>query len=162
MGRELKVSWSELPSSVKGLQERARQQEREIAELRGQLAGARSGDLLSSAVTISDITVLVSEVDVPDKNSLRQMGDRTRDKLQSGVIVLGAVIEGNPSLLAMVTPDIVARGVRAGDVIREIAPHIDGRGGGRPELAEAGGKNPDGLGNALAAVADVIGVKVNA
>lgn len=162
MGRELKVSWSELPSSVKGLQERARQQEREIADLRGKLAGARSGDLLSSAVTLGDITVLASEVDVADKNSLRQMGDRTRDKLQSGVIVLGAVIDGNPSLLAMVTPDIVARGVRAGDVIREIAPHIDGRGGGRPELAEAGGKNPDGLRDALAAVADVIGAKVNA
>ena len=130
--------------------------------MRGQLAGARSGDLLSSAVTIGDITVLASEVDVADKNSLRQMGDRTRDKLQSGVIVLGAVIDGAPSLLAMVTPDVVARGVKAGDVIREIAAHIDGRGGGRPELAEAGGKNPDGLGNALAAVTDVVTGKVTA
>ena len=162
MGRDLKVSWSELPAIVKGLQEKTRLQDREIENLRGQLAGARSGDLLSNAVTIGDITVLTSEVDVVDKNGLRQIGDRTRDKMQSGVIVLGAVINGSPSLLAMVTPDLVARGVRAGDVIREIAPHIDGRGGGRPELAEAGGKNPEGLSTALAAVSDVISARVHA
>ena len=93
---------------------------------------------------------------------LRQMGDRTRDKMQSGVIVLGAAIDGKPGLLAMVTPDIVERGIKAGDIIREIAPHIEGRGGGRPELAEAGGKNADGLQAAIDAVTDVISSRVSA
>ncbi|MCA9834522.1 MAG: alanine--tRNA ligase [Thermomicrobiales bacterium] len=162
MGRDLKVQWTDVPETVKSLQDRTRLQERELADLRGQLAGAKSGDLLSTAITIGDITLVTSTVDVSDKNSLRQMGDRTRDKVQSGVIVLGAVIEGSPSLLAMVTPDLVARGVKAGDIIREIASHIDGRGGGRPELAEAGGKNPDGLQAALAAVSDIVSGKVSA
>lgn len=162
MGRDLKVQWTDVPETVKGLQDRSRAQEREIADLRGQLAGAKSGDLLSTAVSIGDITLVTSTVDVADKNSLRQMGDRTRDKMQSGVIVLGAVIDGAPSLLAMVTPDVVARGVKAGDIIREIAGHIDGRGGGRPELAEAGGKNAEGLAVALAAVSDIVTGKVSA
>lgn len=162
MGRELKVGWSEVPTTVRGLQDRTRAQEREIAELRGELAGSRSGDLLAGSIKIGDFTTIAALVDVPDKNSLRQMGDRTRDRLQSGVIVLGAIFDGRPSLLAMVTPDIVARGVKAGDIIREISIYIEGRGGGRPELAEAGGKNPDGLNKALGAVVDVIAAKVKA
>ena len=162
MGRDLKVSWSEVPSTVKGLQEKNRQLDKEVADLRGKLAGARSGDLLASAVKVGEITVLVSEVEVPDKNGLRQMGDRTRDKLENGVIVLGTVIDGSPSLLAMVTPDVVKQGVKAGDIIRQIAQHIDGRGGGRPELAEAGGKNADGLGTALEAVIPTITEMVQA
>lgn len=161
LGRDLKVSWIDLPATVKGLQERGRAHEREIEALRGQLAGARSGDLLESAVQVAGVTVVANTVDVVDKNSLRQMGDRTRDKLTSGVIVLGAVIEGTPNLLAMVTPDVVAKGVKAGDIIREIAAHIDGRGGGRPELAEAGGKNPDGLPQAIAAVQGFVAGKVS-
>jgi alanyl-tRNA synthetase len=66
------------------------------------------------------------------------------------------VVDDKPSLLAMVTPDIVQRGVRAGDIIRAAAPHIDGRGGGRPELAEAGGRNPSGLDTAIASIADTV------
>lgn len=162
LGRDLKVSWSEVPNIVRGLQERTRAQEREIENLRSQLAGARSGDLLSNVQEVGGIKVLATTVDVPDKNGLRQMGDRTRDKMQSGVIVLGAAIDGKPGLLAMVTPDIVERGIKAGDIIREIAPHIEGRGGGRPELAEAGGKNADGLQAAIDAVTDVISSRVSA
>ncbi len=156
LGRDLKVTWQEVPTSVKGLQERLRTQEREIENLRGQLAGAKSGDLLSETTEIAGITVLAASVEVPDRGALRQMGDRLRDKLGSGVIVLGTVVDDKPALLAMVTPDIVQKGVKAGDIIRTIAPHVDGRGGGRPELAEAGGKNPDGVPAAIAAVADVV------
>lgn len=162
LGRELKVSWSEVPTTVRGLQERSRMQEREIEQLRGQVAGAKLGDLNRLSIMVDDVTLVASEIEVPDKNTLRQIGDRTRDRIQSGVIVLGSVIDGAPSLLAMVTPDVVARGIKAGDIIREIAPHIDGRGGGRPELAEAGGKNPDGLAHAIAAVQDVIAARLNA
>src|SRR5699024_268903 len=101
--------------------------------------------------------VLAASVEVPDRGALRQMGDRLRDKLQSGVIVLGTVVDDKPALLAMVTPDVVKeKGVKAGDIIRTIAPHVDGRGGGRPELAEAGGKDPAGVPAAMAAVADTV------
>jgi alanyl-tRNA synthetase len=95
-------------------------------------------------------------VDVENRDDLRQMSDRLRDSVQSGVVVLGAVIDQRPALIAMVTPDVVKQGIKAGDIIREIATHVDGRGGGRPEIAEAGGKNPAGIESALNAVADVL------
>jgi alanyl-tRNA synthetase len=156
IGRDLKVSWTDLRDQVQAMQERIRLQEREIGKLRGQLAGARSGDLLSGAIDVNGTKVLASRVDVQTRDELRQMGDRLRDSLQSGVIVLGAVVDERPALLAMVTPDVVGQGIRAGDIIREIASHVDGRGGGRPELAEAGGKNPSGIDSAIAAVTEVV------
>ncbi len=156
LGRELRVSWSEVPAQLRALQDRTRAQEREIDRLRGQLAGAQSGDLLSGAVEIDGIRVLAARVTVENKGGLRQLGDRLRDTMQSGVIVLGTVVDGKPSLLAMVTPDVTARGVRAGDIIRAAAPFIDGRGGGRPELAEAGGKDPSGLDGAIGAVPEIV------
>ncbi|HWV34146.1 MAG TPA: alanine--tRNA ligase [Thermomicrobiales bacterium] len=156
LGRDLKVTWTEVPGQVKALNERVRSQEREIERLRGQLAGAASSDLLRQVVDIDGISLLAARVDVENKQSLRQLGDRLRDSLQSGVIVLGTVVNGSPSLLAMVTPDVVARGVKAGALIGAIAPHVDGRGGGRPELAEAGGKNPQGLDAALLAARDTL------
>jgi len=162
LGRELRVSWTEVPTQVRALQERSRQQEREIAQLRGQLAGAQSGDLVSQAQEIDGIRLVSAQVQVADKGGLRQLGDRLRDSLQSGVIVLGAVVDGKPSILAMVTPDVTQRGVRAGDIIRAVAGHIDGRGGGRPELAEAGGRNPAGLEAALAAVEPTVRDMVSA
>jgi len=162
VGRDLRISWTDLRDQVQSLQDRIRQQDREISRLRGDLAGAKSGDLLANAEDIHGIRLLANRVDVQNRGDLRQMGDRLRDSLQSGVIVLAAVVDERPALLAMVTPDVVAQGVRAGDIIREIAPHVDGRGGGRPELAEAGGNDPNGIDAALRAVRDVIAAKLPA
>jgi len=154
--RELRVAWPDLPTQVEALQGRARALERELEKARGQLAGARAGDLLASAVAVDGTRVLATRVEAESKDALRQLGDRLRDRLDSGVIVLGTVIDGRPSLLSMVTPDLVKRGVRAGDVVKEAAVLIDGRGGGRPDLAEAGGKDPAKLDAALAAVAGIV------
>jgi alanyl-tRNA synthetase len=156
-GRALRTTWSELPEQIDAQQERIRGLERENERLRGQLAAARVGDLLESAVDVNGLRVVAARADVEGKDALRQMGDRLRDRIGSGVVVLGALIEGRPSLLAMVTPDLVERGVRAGDIVRETALIVDGRGGGRPELAEAGGKDPEKLDDALAAVAAIVG-----
>ena len=144
------------PSSSMSLQERIRGLERETERLRGQLAAARAGDLLERAVDVNGRRVLAARADVDGKDALRQMGDRLRDRMGSGVVVLGAVIDGRPSLLAMVTPDLVAQGVKAGDIVRETAAIVDGRGGGRAELAEAGGKDAAKLDAALAAVAGIV------
>ena len=156
VARELRTPWSEIPSTVEALQERLHAAEREISRLRSQIAGARALDLLERAVAVDGTKVLAARVEVDDKEGLRQLGDRLRDRLGSGVIVLGTVIDGRPSLLTMVTPDLVARGVRAGDVVRQAAVIIDGRGGGRPELAEGGGKDASKLDAALAAVTDIV------
>jgi alanyl-tRNA synthetase len=155
-GRTLRATWSEVPEQIAAAQERIRGLERENERLRGQLASARAGDLLDEAIDVKGLRVLAARADVDGKDALRQMGDRLRDRLGSGVVVLGAVIDGRPSLLAMVTPDLVARGVKAGDIVRETAAIVDGRGGGRPELAEAGGKDAEKLDAALAAVAGIV------
>lgn len=162
LGRELKVTWSEVPNVVRGLQDRIREQDRELQTYRDRVAAAQGADLLGVAVREGDITLIVSQVTVPDRGSLRQMGDRAKDLVKTGVIVLGADIDGSPSLLAMVTPNLVERGLKAGDIIRHIAPMIEGRGGGRPELAEAGGKNAAGLSDALKAVRAIVAEKVDA
>jgi alanyl-tRNA synthetase len=156
LARELRVPWGEIPAQIEAIQERTRATEREIERLRGQIAGARAGDLLDRAISVDGTRVLAARVEVDTKDALRQMGDRLRDRLSSGVIVLGTVIDGQPSLLSMVTPDVVRRGVKAGDVAREAAVIIGGRGGGRPEVGEGGGKTPERLDDAIAAVAEIV------
>ena len=84
------------------------------------------------------------------------MGDRLRDKLGSGVVVLGSTFNGRPGLLAMVTPDLVERGLDAGAIVNEAARVMGGGGGGQPRLAQAGGKDASKLDDALAAVADIV------
>jgi alanyl-tRNA synthetase len=154
--RSLRAPWAEVDSQVEQLQGRVRGLERENERLRGQLAGARAGDLLEQAVDVDGLRVLAARADVDGKEALRQMGDRLRDRLGSGIVVLGAVIEGRPNLLAMVTSDLVNRGVKAGDIVRETAAIVDGRGGGRPDVAEAGGRDAAKLDEALAAVAGIV------
>ena len=94
--------------------------------------------------------------DAQDAQALREMGDRLRDKLGSGVVVLGSVFNGRPGLLAMVTPDLVERGFDAGAIVNEAARVMGGGGGGQPRLAQAGGKDASKLDDALAAVSDIV------
>jgi alanyl-tRNA synthetase len=89
---------------------------------------------------------------VSDRDTLLQVGDRLRDRIGSGVIVLGSTIQDQPALLAMVTKDQTSHGLHAGKLIQEIAPIVGGRGGGRPELAQGGGTDSSRLDEALAAV----------
>ena len=156
LGRDLRVTWQEAPAAIATLGERLRAAEREVERLRGQVAASRAGDLLDQAQALDGTRVLAARVEAESKDTLRQLGDRLRDRLDSGVIVLGSVMNGQPSLLAMVTQDLIARGVRAGDVVREAAVILDGRGGGRPDLAEAGGKDAAKLGDALDAVPGIV------
>jgi alanyl-tRNA synthetase len=156
LGRELRTPWHEVPVQVAATQERTRQAEREIARLRGQIAGAQAGDLVERAVAVGDVRVLAVRVEVAERADLRQLGDRLRDQLGSGVIALGTVVAGDPALIVVVTPDIVARGVKAGDVVRQAAAIVGGRGGGRPELAEAGGKDAGRLDEAIGAIPGIV------
>jgi alanyl-tRNA synthetase len=156
LARELRTTWNEVPAAVTALQDRSRASEREIERLQGRLAGAQAGNLLDQAFDVDGFRVLAATVSVESKDAMRQLGDRLRDQLQSGVVVLGSVVGDSPTLLAMVTKDVVARGVKAGDIVRTASAHIDGRGGGRPEVAEAGGKNAAKLPEAIAAVRGIV------
>jgi alanyl-tRNA synthetase len=105
---------------------------------------------------VAGVKVLTGKTQVESMETLKEASDHLRDKLGSGVVVLGAIIEGEPKLVAMVTPDVVERGVSAGDIIKEIAPTIGGKGGGRPNMALGGGKDAEGLDRALEMVVEVV------
>jgi alanyl-tRNA synthetase len=103
-----------------------------------------AGDLLDQATTVGAVKVLATRVDGLDAKGLRDLGDKLRDRLGSGVLCLGAVADNRVNLLIVVTKDLTAH-FQAGALVQELAPLIGGKGGGRPEMAQAGGANPDGL-----------------
>ena len=133
------------------MQERLKTAEREIGALRGQVVGGRFATVSTQPPVINGVPVVATRVAVASKDELRSLADKARERFQSGVLIFGAEIDGLPSLLVAVTKDRVAGGLNTGHIVREIVPLIDGRGGGRPDLAEAGGKDLTGLDAALAA-----------
>ncbi len=128
------------------------QLQKEVAQLRQKLAQQSSAALLENAVQVAGIQVLATPIEANDVETLRQMTDWLRDKLGSAVVVVGAVIDDKPQLVAAVTPDLLVRGMHTGNLVREAAKVMGGGGGGRPDLAQAGGKESSKLGEALATV----------
>jgi len=147
--RDLRTTWDALPAAIESLQERVRSLDRQVDRLRRQAAGAGVGELAARAESLDQFRILATRVEADTKDTLRQIGDQLRDRLPDSLILLGAVIDERPNLLALVAPSLVERGVRAGDIVREAATVVDGRGGGRPDRAEAGGKDPARLDDAL-------------
>jgi len=141
---------------VKDLIEEIRVRRRTIQELQHQLASHNVDALLDKTISIGDIRVLATEVEVTEANTLREMCDRFRDKLSSAVIALGSVIDGRPILIIAVSKDLVMRGLDAGELASTIAQYIDGGGGGRPNMAQAGGKDIEGLATALAEIPKLV------
>ncbi|HET6676543.1 MAG TPA: alanine--tRNA ligase [Nitrospiraceae bacterium] len=142
----LKVGPSELVARTKKLTNQLREKERELEELKLRMASRSTAD--AQARTVRGVSVHAQQVDGLDINGMRALGDQLRDKLRSGVVALGAVNEGKVSLLVLVTKDLIPS-LKAGDLIKPMAAEVGGTGGGRPEMAQAGGKNPEGLGAAL-------------
>jgi alanyl-tRNA synthetase len=132
-------------------------QQKEAAELRRKLARLEFEASLRRVTEVDGVQILATQVQASDMDTLREMTDWARNRLGSVVIVLGAVIAGKPNFVAAVTPDLVERGLRAGTVIQKVARVVGGGGGGRPTLAQAGGRDPDRLDEALALVPKVVG-----
>ena len=152
---ELKESASLLKARPLELSERLekflihqKDMEKEIESLKGKLASRDSSDLLSKAREVNGISVLATVVDAPDIKTLRDFGDKLRDKIKSGIILIGSKVGEKAMLLCMVTKDLTNK-YDAGKIVREIAPVVGGTGGGRPEMAQAGGPNPGKLEEAL-------------
>ena len=112
--------------------------------------------LIDDKQTINGISVIAKRVDAPDQDTLRNIGDWLRDKLVSGVVVVGSVINDRPQLVAMVTKDIIDKGLDASKIAKESAKVMQGGGGGRADLAQAGGKLVDKLDDALLKVPNII------
>jgi alanyl-tRNA synthetase len=137
--------------------EKARKQ---INSMRQEQAASEFTRLLNNVPLVSGVPVLTALLSHADADTLRQMTDRFRQQYPSGVVVLGSALEGKPTLIAAVTDDLVKRGVKAGDLVKEIAQKIGGSGGGRPTLAQAGGKDADRLPEALDGVAPFVASKL--
>jgi alanyl-tRNA synthetase len=129
--------------------------ERRLADMQSKIAGSQSADLASRARRVNGVTVLAERVENVDEKALREMADRLRDKLGSGIVVLGTRRGEKALLLAAVTKDLVGR-YAAGKIIQAIAPIVGGGGGGKPELAQAGGPDPSRIDEALAKVYEVV------
>jgi alanyl-tRNA synthetase len=137
----LKTSPDTVLDSVRRLQEERKSLERELTALRREMAKDAAGDLLAGAREVGGIKVLAAEF----SGDLREQADRLRDQLGSGVVVLAARRGSKVQLLAAATKDIAGSRVHAGKLIQVLAPLVDGRGGGRPDMAQAGGSKPEGI-----------------
>ncbi|MEH7384088.1 alanine--tRNA ligase [Bacillus sp. JJ1521] len=145
----LKTKPTEVPSRIEALQHEIRNLHRENESLSAKLGNIEAGSLVDKAKEINGVTVLFSKVNAQDMNNLRAMVDDLKQKLGSAVIVLGSVDDGKVNLTAGVTKDLIEKGFHAGKLIKEVATRCGGGGGGRPDMAQAGGKNPEQLESAL-------------
>ncbi|MDP2268118.1 MAG: DHHA1 domain-containing protein, partial [Deltaproteobacteria bacterium] len=151
----LKAGAFEVAERVEKTLQRQHDLEKEIATLKGKLAAQDSADLLDRATDIKGIRVLAAVVEAADPKTLRELGDRLRDQLRSGIILLGSQSDGKAMLLCLVTSDLTGR-YQAGRIIKELAPLVGGSGGGRPDLAQAGGPKPENLAQAVARLRDIL------
>lgn len=133
-----------------------RQTQQELEGLRSQAARGTLEQLLGNVQKKGDLAFLTARVEADDAVRLREMGDWLRDKIGSGVVVIGAVIADKVHLLAMVTPDLAGKRVHAGNLVKALAPIVGGSGGGRPDMAQAGGREPAKLNDALAHVSELL------
>lgn len=144
----------EVVTKTEQLQQQVEELQKENEQLATKLANQQAGDVFKDVKEINGTTVITAQVNVKDMNQLRQLADQWKQKALSDVLVLGTVQGEKVNLLAAMSPTANEKGLKAGDLIKAIAPKVGGGGGGRPDMAQAGGKNPAGLSDALAEVAN--------
>jgi alanyl-tRNA synthetase len=149
----LKSPVAEVEARIAQLQESAKATERELARLKAKAAASAGDDLAGGAVDVKGTKVLAASLDGADAKALRETIDKLKNRLGSAAIVLGSVADGKVTLIAGVTPDLVGK-VKAGDLVNHVAQQVGGKGGGRPDMAQAGGTDPAGLPAALESVRD--------
>jgi alanyl-tRNA synthetase len=149
----LKATPSEISSRIGSMLDQVRTLEKELAAAKGKLASSQGDELLSKAIDVNGIKVLAVTLNGADVPALRETMDKLKDKLKTAAIVLAAVNDGKVSLIAGVTPDAISK-VKAGELVNFVAQQVGGKGGGRPDMAQAGGTDPSGLPKALDGVAD--------
>jgi len=148
----LKAAPAEVPARLAQLLEQVRSLEKELAAAKGRLASSQGDELIAKAVDVKGLKVLAATLEGADAKTLRDTLDKLKDKLKSAAIVLSSVADGKVTLIAGVTADLTAK-VKAGELVNHVAQQVGGKGGGRPDMAQAGGTDPAGLPAALKSVA---------
>jgi alanyl-tRNA synthetase len=155
IARMLKASDRDIIGRVEKLMSQARGLEKEVGQFKHKLQSSQAGDLISEAREINGVKVLVKRADNMDPRDLRDFGDKLRDKLGSGILALGSATDDKVSLIVMVSKDLMGR-FPAGKIIKDMAAILGGTGGGKPDLAQSGGKDPAKLDAALDALYTIV------
>ncbi len=156
----LKSSVADVPKRIEAAQAEARQLQRDNESLQSKLSRLEAADLVGQAKSVGGVTLLAAQVNASGMDALRGVADELKAKLGSAVLALGAVDGDKVNLIVAVTSDLVGKGLHAGKLIKEIAAICGGGGGGKPELAQAGGKDPSKLAEALAAAERLVSAQV--
>ncbi|MEM7117282.1 MAG: DHHA1 domain-containing protein, partial [Chloroflexota bacterium] len=161
LSRKLNTPMGEMEKRVESLLADNRALQKELEKLQREAAKGQFDTLISQIQEVDGVKVLAVQVDVANADGLREMADWFRDKVGSGTAVFGSVINGKPLFVATATDDVIKRGVKAGNVVRDVAKIVGGGGGGRPNMAQAGGRDASKIGEALAAVAGIVEAALN-
>jgi alanyl-tRNA synthetase len=149
--RALKAPPTEVGAKIAQILDNVKTLEKELARMKGRLASNQGGDLAAQAVEVNGAHVLAATIDGADAKMLRETIDQLKGRFKSAAIVLGSTEGGKVTLIAGVTSDLTAK-IKAGELVNHVATQVGGRGGGRPDMAQAGGTNPAALPAALASV----------
>ena len=152
----VKATPNQLSDKIRHLQAENKDLHSELESVKSKMAKEAMGDVSDQVTEVKGVKLIAAKVDDVDMNGLRDLGDQLKEKLGEGVIVLASVAGGKVSLVAMATDEAVKKGAHAGNLIKGIAGLVGGGGGGRPNMAQAGGKNPDGIDAAIAKVSEVL------
>ncbi|PET14169.1 alanine--tRNA ligase [Bacillus thuringiensis] len=153
---KMKTNPKDILTRVDGLFVEVKQLQKENESLAAKLSNIEAGNLTDSVMTVDGVNVLAAKVNVADMNNLRTMMDDLKNKLESAVVVLASVNDDKVNILAGVTKDLIGQGYHAGKLVKEVASRCGGGGGGRPDMAQAGGKNPAQVEEALAFVQEYV------
>ncbi|PIE96730.1 alanine--tRNA ligase [Bacillus fungorum] len=153
---KMKTNPKDILTRVDGLFAEVKQLQKENESLAAKLSNIEAGNLTDSVITVDGVNVLAAKVNVADMNNLRTMMDDLKNKLESAVVVLASVNDDKVNILAGVTKDLISQGYHAGKLVKEVASRCGGGGGGRPDMAQAGGKNPAQVEEALAFVQEYV------
>ena len=156
----LKATPDNLIEKIGHLQTEAKELHSEVESLKSKLAKDAMGDVMDQVEEVNGMKVLAVRVNGVDMNGLRELGDQLKTKLGEGVVVIASETDGKVSLMATVTDGAQKAGAHAGNLIKGIAALVGGGGGGRPNMAQAGGKNPAGIPDALAKVKEVVAEQI--
>jgi alanyl-tRNA synthetase len=156
LSKKLQTPMNDLDSRIDSFMDEMERLRRQVASLERESLGREASVLLQGVQRINGVQLVASRTSASSVDAMREMGDRLKGQLSSAAIVLGAVQEGRPVVIAMMTPDLVSRGLHAGNMVKELAGVMDGGGGGRPDFAQAGGKRADKLEDAIRLARDVI------
>ena len=156
IAKAAKAEPSNIVKKIENMQDEIKSLQAENQKLKDKLAKDALGDVMDKVKEVKGIKVLATSVAGVDMNGLRNLGDELKTKIGEGVVVLASAIDGKVSLLAMATEEAMKKGAHAGNLIKEIASLVGGGGGGRPNMAQAGGKNPAGIDDAMNKVIEVL------